>query len=113
MKILADNFFKLIQIHITKEMAVRTIGAEGVEFLNFNPGEYLGDYEPKVLLDTTAAAVKEEEKQNAMQFFQMASQIPGVDVIALFKQTASKMFNIKGPELDALINQQQARQVQQ
>lgn len=106
LKILADNIFKLIQIHVTQEVAVRTIGPEGAEFLNFNPGEYLGDYEPRVMLDTTAAAVQEEEKQNAMMFFQMASQMPFVDQMQLFKQTAEKMFGMEPLQIDALIQQQ-------
>jgi hypothetical protein len=105
MKILADNMFKLIQIHVDKEMAVRTIGPEGAEFLNYNPGEYMGDYEPRVMLDTTANAVAEEEKQNAMMFFQMSSQLPFVDQVQLFKQTAEKMFRMDKKDLDTLIMQ--------
>ena len=113
LKILADNIFKLIQIHVTQEIAVRTIGPEGAEFLNFNPGEYLGDYEPRVMLDTTAAAVAEEEKQNSMMFFQMASQMPFVDQMQLFKQTAEKMFGMEPMQIEALIQQQdpQAQQM--
>jgi hypothetical protein len=106
LKILADNIFKLIQIHVTQEVAVRTIGPEGAEFLNFNPGEYLGDYEPRVMLDTSAAAVQEEEKQNAMMFYQMASQMPFVDQEQLFKQTAEKMFDLEPFEIESLIQQQ-------
>ena len=105
MKILADNMFKLVQIYVTKEIAVRSIGQQGVEFLNFNPGEFLGDYEPRVMLDSTAAAVAEEEKQNAMMFFQMASQLPFVNAQELFKQTAQKMFDIPNTEIDVLMAQ--------
>jgi hypothetical protein len=106
LKILADNIFKLIQIHVTQEIAVRTIGPDGAEFLNFNPGEYLGDYEPRVMLDTSSAAVQEEEKQNAMMFYQMAAQMPFVDQQQLFKMTAEKMFDIDPMEMDSLIQQQ-------
>jgi len=103
MKILADNMFRLIQIHVDKEMAVRTIGEEGAEFLTYNPGEYMGDYEPRVMLDTTAQAVAEEEKQNAMMFFQMAVQLPFVDQQQLFKVTAEKMFRMDRKEIEALL----------
>ena len=105
MKILADNIFKLIQIHITKEIAVRTIGPKGAEFLNYNPGEYLGDYEPRVMLDTTAASVAEEEKQNAMMFFQMASQLDFVNKEELFRTTAEKMFDLDPQEMNLLIQE--------
>lgn len=112
LKILADNMFKLIQIHVTQEMAVRTIGQQGAEFLTFNPGEYLGNYEPRVMLDTTSAAVAEEEKQNAMMFFQMASQMPFVDPVELFRQTAEKMFDLDPQELELLLQQQPMQPMQ-
>jgi len=107
MKVVADNMFKLIQIYVDKEIAVRAIGDQGAEFHTFNPGEYLGDYEPRVMLDTTAQAVAEEEKQNAMMFFQLASQMPFVDPVELFKRTAEKQFGLYGPELDKLVQAQQ------
>ena len=107
MKILADNMFKLIQIHVTQETAVRTIGAEGAEFMNYNPGEYMGDYEPRVMLDTTATAVAEEEKQNAMMFYQMSSQLPFVNQEQLFKMTSEKMFGMDKKDLESLVMQQQ------
>jgi hypothetical protein len=107
LKILADNMFKLIQIHVDQEIAVRTIGQDGAEFQTFNPGEYLGDYEPRVMLDTSAVAVQEEEKQNAMMFFQMAAQMPFVDQQQLFKITAEKMFDMEPYEIEALIQEQQ------
>jgi hypothetical protein len=65
----------------------------------------MGDYEPRVMLDTTANAVAEEEKQNAMMFFQMSSQLPFVDQVQLFKQTAEKMFRMDKKDLDTLIMQ--------
>lgn len=106
MKILADNMFKLIQINVNQEMAVRVIGSEGAEFMNYNPGEYLGEYEPRVMLDTTASAVAEEEKQNAMMFYQMSSQLPFVDQVRLYKRTAEKMFGVNKQEVDELVLQQ-------
>jgi len=59
------------------------------------------------MLDTTTAAVAEEEKQNAMMFFQMASQLDFVDNMELFRTTAEKMFDIPPQELDLLVQQAQ------
>lgn len=110
-KIAADIMFKLIQINVTQEMAVRMIGPNGAEFKNYNPGEYLGDYEPRVLLETTAAAVAEEEKQNAMQFYQLAVQQPFINPMELFKQTATKIFQVDQQDLDNLILQPQGPEI--
>lgn len=110
-KITADIIFKLIQINVDTELAVRIIGPNGAEFKNYNPGEYLGDYEPRVMLETSAAAVAEEEKQNAMMFYQMASQQPFINPIELFKQTATKMFQVDQQDLDNLILEPQQPQI--
>lgn len=102
-RIMADIMFKLIQINVTQEIAVRTIGPKGVEFKNYNPGEYLGSYTPKVMLDTHAEAVREEDKQNAMQFYQMSAGLPFVNELELYKRTAEKLFDISPEEMESLI----------
>lgn len=101
--ILAENMFKIMQIFLTQEQAVRMIGQEGVEWKNYNPGEFLGDYDVKVQLDGTARVLKEEEKQSAMQFYLMASKMPFVDQQLLFKMTATKLFDLDRQELDKLV----------
>lgn len=107
LKIWANNIFKLIQINVNQEIAVRTIGPDGVEWQNYNPGEYLGDYEPKVMLEAHAAAVSEERKQEAMQFHLMASQQPFVDQMKLFVETAQAVFNKDENQAKGLLIQQQ------
>lgn len=106
LKILAANWFKLIQIHLDTETAVRILGADGVEWQNFNPGEYLGDYEPRVMLDTTAAAVKEELKQEAMQFYLLASKLPFVDQQKLFVETSTKIFDRDEEDVQNMLAQE-------
>lgn len=101
-KILANNMLKIMQIFMTQEQAVRLIGQEGVEWKNYNPGEYLGDYDIKVQLEATANRVKETEKQNAMQFFLLASKMPFVNQEALFKMTARTLFDKDENELQSL-----------
>lgn len=103
--ILAQNMFKLTQIYLTQEQAVRIVGAQGVEWKNYNPGEFLGDYDIKVVLDGTARVLKEEEKQNAMQFYLMSSKMPFINQEALFKMTAAKLFDKEERDLEGLIQQ--------
>lgn len=102
-RILAENMFKIMQIYITKEMAVRAIGQDGVEWQNYNPGEFLGDFDVKVQLKSTASAAAEVEKQNAMQFFLLASKFPFVNQQALFKETVGTLFNKDPEHIDSLI----------
>lgn len=102
-RIMAENMFKIMQIYITKEMAVRAIGQDGVEWQNYNPGEFLGDYDVKIQLKSTASAADEVEKQNAMQFFLLASKFPFVNQEALFKETVGTLFNKDPEHIDALL----------
>ena len=104
--ILASVLFKLIQINITQETAVRVIGPEGTEWQNYNPGEYLGDYDPKVMLDTTARTMKMEERQKFIDFYQVASKLPFVKQVELFKQVSEKVFDMKPDILESLIQQE-------
>lgn len=111
--ILANNMFKLLQIFLTKEQAVRILGQQGVEWKNYNPGEYLGDWDVKVSLEANARAMKEEEKQSAMQFYLMASKLPFINQEQLFKYAADKIFNMDQNLLDKIAPSQQAQMVQQ
>lgn len=103
--ILGKNMFKILQIFTTQEIAVRMLGPKGVEWKNYNPGEFLGDYDVKVKLDGSARVIKETEKQEAMQFFLMASKMPFVDQQTLFKVVAGKLFDKTESELKDLIQE--------
>lgn len=63
---LAVILLRFAQLFVTQEMAVRVLGPEGVEFKNFNPDEYQGDYEPVVKLRTSIED-KRREMDNRMQ----------------------------------------------
>lgn len=101
-RILANNMFKLMQIHIDHEMAVRVIGPQGIDWKTYNPGEFLGDYDIKVELKANYTRAREEEKQNAMQFFLLASKLPFVNQELLFKTTATTLFDVDQQEVSAL-----------
>lgn len=104
--ILAMNMFKILQIFLTQEKAVRMVGPDGVEWKNYNPGEFLGEYDVKVRLEGTAKVLKETEKQEAMQFYLLASKMPFVNQQALFKAAAKKIFEKDDRDIDSLIMQQ-------
>jgi hypothetical protein len=111
--ILANNMFKILQIFLTQEQAVRIVGQSGVEWKNYNPGEYLGDWDVKVSLEANARQIKEERKQEAMQFFLMMSKIPGVDVAQLGKLTAGIIFDIDSNIIEKVLPEAQMQMAQQ
>jgi hypothetical protein len=46
----------MVQIFIDQPLSVRMIGNKGVEWKTYNPGTYNGEYEPRVILESTAQA---------------------------------------------------------
>lgn len=67
---LARIIYKMIQIFVDQPLAVRTIGNEGVKWKTYEPGTYNGEYEPRVVLESTANA----ENAQFTQAMQVAAQ---------------------------------------
>lgn len=67
---LARIILKMVQIFVTQQQAVRVIGNKGVTWKDYKPGVYNGEYEPRVVLESTL------DNQNAelVQAMQVASQ---------------------------------------
>ena len=106
---LASNMFKLIQLNVDEEMAVRKVGPKGVEWKNYNPGDFMGEYEPHVILDTTAAIRKEEERMKWIEFWQMAQALPFIDQQYAFVEVAKKLFDMDDETVQAFIQEQQVQ----
>lgn len=92
MRILASNMWKIMQIFITKETPIRVDGPNGTNWSAYNPGLFLGDWDVEIKLGSTADTIKETQRQQAMQFYLLASKQPFVDQQALFVQTAPQIF---------------------
>lgn len=92
MRILAENMWKIMQIFITKETPIRINGPNGTSWSAYNPGLFLGDWDVQIKLGSTADTIKETQRQQAMQFYLLASKQPFVDQQGLFVQTAPQIF---------------------
>lgn len=67
---LARIIFKMIQIFVDQPLAVRQIGVKGIEWLTYDPERFTGEYEPVVVLESTAAS----ENAELTQAMQIAAQ---------------------------------------
>lgn len=89
---LARIIYKMIQIFVTKEIAVRVIGKTGVAWKDYVPGRYTGEYQPRVVLEATAHA----EAQQMAQAVQVAAQFgmnnPIVNQEALLRKIFVSIF---------------------
>lgn len=85
---LARILFKMIQIFVTTEKAVRIVGKQGVEFKTFNPERFTGEYEPKVLLQSSV----DSQNQMLTQAMQVAAQFSINNPIVNQKLFLQKMY---------------------
>lgn len=53
---LARIIYKMIQIFVDQDLAVRVIGKDGIEWKTYSVGTYTDEYEPRVVLESTANA---------------------------------------------------------
>jgi hypothetical protein len=95
--------FKMIQIFVTQEIAVRVVGPNGVAWKDFDPNEYSGDYEPKVTLLTTQKAIRAEEGQKYLQVHQIAAASPFVDQMEFMRIYFQKVLDLPDEEIKRLI----------
>lgn len=103
MRILAMNMWKVMQIYIDREIPVRVEGQHGMTWSTYNPGLYLGDYDIRVRLGSTAETIKETARQQAMQFFLLSSKMPFIDQQSLWAMTAQTLFDKTKRETASLI----------
>lgn len=67
---LARIIYKMIQVFVDTDKAVRIVGKKAVEWKTFKPDTYTGEYEPRVALEATSDA----ENAALAQAMQIASQ---------------------------------------
>ena len=89
---LARIIYKMIQIFVDNETAVRVVGKKGVEWKTYKPGTYEGEYEPRVALEATMDA----ENAALAQSMQVAAQFslgnPLVNQQAFLRQQYKVLF---------------------
>lgn len=70
-KQLADILIKVCQIFIDQKVAIRMVGEDGIEWGDFDPNEFTGEYEPQVELDTTVKQQQLEVGQKLNQMYNL------------------------------------------
>ena len=114
---LGSVLFKMSQIFIDTETVVRIVGQAGVNFKDFDPYEYSGEYEPHVKLDTTIKKAKEERGMKDNQFYQVLINNPNVPNQEAVIRLIGKSLDASDEDINSLFTlspeQQMAQQQQQ
>jgi hypothetical protein len=89
---LARIIYKMIQIFVTKEIAVRVIGKTGTSWKDYDPKKYTGEYQPRVILEATAKAEAEQMAQAVQVAAQFGMNNPMVNQEALLRKIFVAIF---------------------
>lgn len=100
--------FKMIQIFVTQEMAVRIVGPDGVSWKDYDPDEYQGEYEPRIQLESTTKAQRVEEGQKYAVIHQLAMNSPYVDQRELMRLYFETLLDADDGKVKKLLPEEQA-----
>jgi hypothetical protein len=89
---LARILYKMIQIFVDTPRAVRIVGKEGVTFKTYKPGTYQGEYEPRVVLESTANAELAAQAQAMQVAAQFSINNPIVNQKAFLRRQYTVLF---------------------
>lgn len=96
--------FKMVQIFVDRPMAVRVTGDNGEAlWRDFDPNEYLGDYEPSVQLESTTKAIRAEEGQKYALLHQMFAASPYVNQFEFTKMYFENMLDLNEDKVKKLV----------
>lgn len=95
--------FWMVQIFVDQKMAVRVMGDEGHRWRDFDPNEYLGEYTPKVQLESTTKAIRAEEGQKYALIHQMFAQSQYIDQFEFAKMYLESMLDMNADKLKRLV----------
>lgn len=73
---LGSVIFKFMQLMLTTSTVIRVVGPMGIEFKDYDPYDFNGEYEPHVELDTTIKQKQLEVGQKDNQIYQQLSEDP-------------------------------------
>lgn len=101
---LARILYKMIQIFVEKELAVRIVGKNGAMWKDYNPEKFIGEYQPRVILEATAKAEASQMAQAVQVAAQFGMNNPMVNQEALLRKVFTSIFpDAPSDDIDELL----------
>lgn len=89
---LARIIYKMIRIFVEKPLAVRIVGNEGVTWKDYDPADFVGEYQPRVVLEATARAEAQQMAQSMQVAAQFSLNNPLVNQAAFLRKMYEALF---------------------
>lgn len=107
---IARIIYKMVQIFVDQPLAVRTIGPKGIEWMTYDPSRFTGEYQPKVVLESTADAMNAEMIQALQVAAQFSLGNPLVNQEEFLRRMYSELFedHLSEDDIEKMLTPQQA-----
>lgn len=110
----AKLVFQMIQLYVTQPTMVRVLGDKGIDWQQFDPQFFKGDYEPRVKLKATIQNEKQMKMRDLKEMYSVMVGNPYIDQQAMTAYITQKAFGIEPDEAQALmLDPQKAQEAQQ
>lgn len=103
----AKIIFQMIQMYVTAPMMFRVVGEKGIDWQQFDPEMFKGDYEPRIKLKATLEREKTVKMRDLKEFYSSMLGNPFIKQDQLTKLIVRKAFNLEPDEAETLINNDQ------
>lgn len=105
---LARIVFDMVRLYVTKPQAVRIAGKDGIVWQQYNPEDFAdGNYEPRVLLNTTVMSNKAADANKAKEMLAALIADPEVNKQELYKIVLPRIWDLDPDEISALFQPNQ------
>lgn len=100
---LAKLVFQMMKMYVTTPQMVRVIGKNGVDWSQFDPEMFKGDYEPRVKLKATVEQDRQRTMRNVKEMYTALLGSPFVEQSALTRLVIERAFDLEPDEVDSLV----------
>lgn len=106
---LARIIYKMIQIFVDQPLAVRQIGNKGVEWLDYDPQRFTGEYQPTVVLESTYQAENAELTQAMQTAAQFSLNNPLVNQKEFLRRMYKTLFSehLTDDDIESMLDAEQ------
>lgn len=100
---MATIFTAFVKVYITEPMMVKIVGNTGIEWQEFDPKEFQGEYTPRVQLSTTVEQDKQRQAASAKEMYAAFMGDPTINQTELKSIVLSKGFDLEPDEVQKLM----------
>jgi hypothetical protein len=100
---LAKLVFQMIQLYVTAPVMLRVIGEKGIDWKQFDPEMFKGDYEPRIKLQATLQDEKNHKMRDLKELYTAMLGNTFVNEEALTRYIIMKGFRLEPDEVEGLL----------